>query len=136
MKSVSRLLACALLLTASGVAHSQAFPDKPVRIIIGFPAGTGNYDHMAGELFKFMAGIDLVHVPYKGGVQALTDTVSGQVAMYFPGVPLSLPLVKAGKVKALGTSGTRRSPAEFQTFFKSEIGKWAKVIKAIGLSVD
>ena len=73
--------------------------------------GPGNSDHMAGELFKYMAGIDIVHVPYKGGNQALNDTISGQVAMYFPGVPVALPMVKAGKVRAFATTGPKRLPA-------------------------
>ena len=73
--------------------------------------GPGNSDHMAGELFKYMAGIDIVHVPYKGGNQALNDTISGQVAMYFPGVPVALPMVKAGKVRAFATTGAKRLPA-------------------------
>src|SRR6185436_7310118 len=79
---------------------------RPGQLSFG-SGGTGNSDHMAGELFKFMAGVDLVHVPYKGGNQALTDTVSGQVAMYFSGVAAALPLLKSGRAKALGTSGTR-----------------------------
>ena len=73
--------------------------------------GPGNSDHMAGELFKYMAGIDIVHVPYKGGNQALNDTISGQVAMYFPGVPVALPMVKAGTVRAFATTGAKRLPA-------------------------
>ena len=73
--------------------------------------GPGNSDHMAGELFKYMAGIDIVHVPYKGGNQALNDPISGQVAMYFPGVPVALPMVKAGKVRAFATTGAKRLPA-------------------------
>ena len=73
--------------------------------------GPGNSDHMAGELFKYMAGIDIVHVPYKGGNQALNDTISGQVAMYFPGVPVALPMVKAGKVRAFAITGPKRLPA-------------------------
>jgi tripartite-type tricarboxylate transporter receptor subunit TctC len=73
--------------------------------------GPGNSDHMAGELFKYMAGIDIVHVPYKGGNQALNDTISGQTAMYFPGVPVALAMVKAGKVRAFAVTGHNRLPA-------------------------
>ena len=73
--------------------------------------GPGNSDHMAGELFKYMTAIDIVHVPYKGGNQALNDTISGQVAMYFPGVPVALPMVKAGRVRAFATTGPKRLPA-------------------------
>ncbi len=73
--------------------------------------GPGNSDHMAGELFNYMAGINIVHVPYRGGNLALNDTISGQVAMYFPGVPVALPMIKAGKVRAFATTGPKRSPA-------------------------
>jgi tripartite-type tricarboxylate transporter receptor subunit TctC len=175
---------------------------KPGQLSFG-SAGTGNSDHMAGELFKYLAGIDLAHVPYKGGPQALTDTVNGQVSMYFGGLPVALPMVKAGRVKALGTSGAKRSPAlpdvptiaeagvpgyevslwygllapartpkdivakisadvaralkspetqerfntlgvetvgstpdQFSGFIKSELGKWGKVVKATGITVE
>ena len=73
--------------------------------------GPGNSDHMAGELFKYMTAIDIVHVPYKGGNQALNDTISGQVAMYFAGVPVALPMVKAGKVRAFASTGPKRVQA-------------------------
>lgn len=69
--------------------------------------GVGNSDHMAGELFKWMAGIDIVHVPYKGGNVALNGVITGEVAMYFPGVPVALPMIRAGKVKALGVSSSK-----------------------------
>lgn len=74
-------------------------------------AGTGNSDHMAGELFKFMSGANLVHVPYKGGPPALTAAMTGEVAMYFGGLPVSVPQIKAGKVKALAVTGAKRSAA-------------------------
>ena len=81
---------------------------KPGQLNFG-SGGTGNSDHMAGELFKSMAGIDIVHVPYKGGTEAMNDTIGGQVAMYFAGVTASLPFVKSGRLKVLGTSGAKRS---------------------------
>jgi tripartite-type tricarboxylate transporter receptor subunit TctC len=65
-------------------------------------SGTGNSDHMAQELFKSMARINIVHVPYKGSPQALT-------AMYLTGLPPTLALIKAGRLRALGVSGTSRS---------------------------
>jgi tripartite-type tricarboxylate transporter receptor subunit TctC len=71
--------------------------------------GHGNSDHLAAELFSYMTGISMVHVAYKGGPQALADVVSGQVAMYFSGVPVALPFVKSGKVRALGVTGARRA---------------------------
>ncbi len=70
--------------------------------------GVGNSDHMAGELFKWMAGIEIVHVPYKGGNVALNGVITGEVAMYFPGVPVALPMIKAGRAKALAVSSAKR----------------------------
>ncbi len=83
---------------------------KPHELNFG-SGGVGNADHLSGELFKFMAGVDMVHVPYQGGNEAMTDTMSGYVSMYFSGVAAALPLVQSGKLKALGTSGPKRSPA-------------------------
>src|SRR3982751_3605803 len=65
--------------------------------------------HMAGELFKAMAGVDIVHVPYKGSAGARTDVLGGQVQMMFDAIPTMAPNVRAGKLKALGTSGRARS---------------------------
>jgi len=165
-------------------------------------AGAGNSDHMAGALFNVMAGTDLVHVPYRGGPQAMTDTISGQVAVYFSGLPGALPMIKGGRVKALGVSSPKASPslpgvpaiadavpgydvnlwyglaapaatpadivnriaaevakvlampdtqdklaavgvdragttpAQFKTFYESEIAKWARVVKATGITIS
>ncbi len=73
-------------------------------------AGVGNADHFAGELFKALARIDMVHVPYKGGAQAAQDTITGQVSMYFSGILVGLPLAKAGRVRALAVATGTRSP--------------------------
>jgi len=72
-------------------------------------SGTGTPYHMAGELFKAMAGVDIVHVPYKGSSGARTDVMGGQVQMMFDAIPTMAPSVEAGKVRALGTSGKVRS---------------------------
>jgi tripartite-type tricarboxylate transporter receptor subunit TctC len=72
-------------------------------------SGTGNSDHMAQELFKSMARINIVHVPYKGSPQALTGVIGGETAMYLTGLPPTLPLIRAGRLRALGVSGTSRS---------------------------
>jgi tripartite-type tricarboxylate transporter receptor subunit TctC len=73
--------------------------------------GVGNTDHMTGELFAEMAGLKMVHVPYKGGTEAMTDVMSGRISTYFAGVAACLPLVKAGKLKVIATTGAQRSPA-------------------------
>ena len=73
-------------------------------------SGPGTPYHMAGELFKAMAGLDIVHVPYKGSSGARTDTLGGQVQMMFDAITTMAPNVRAGKLKALGTTGKARSP--------------------------
>ena len=72
-------------------------------------SGTGTPYHMAGELFKHMAGVNIVHVPYKGSSAARTDVMGGQVQMMFDAITTMAPAVQAGKVRALGTSGKVRS---------------------------
>jgi tripartite-type tricarboxylate transporter receptor subunit TctC len=71
--------------------------------------GTGSMSHLAGELFKITAKIDMVHVPYKGGGPALIDTVAGQVPVYFAGVTTALSNVQAGRLRALAITGNARS---------------------------
>src|SRR3954463_16674709 len=65
-------------------------------------AGIGSSNHLSGELFRVMAGIDIVHIPYKGGGAAITDLLAGQVSMYFGTTPSTLPFVQNGKLRALG----------------------------------
>ena len=72
-------------------------------------SGNGTPYHMAGELFKAMAGVDIVHVPYKGSSGARTDVLGGQVDMMFDAVPTMSDHVRSGKVKAFGTTGEKRS---------------------------
>ena len=73
-------------------------------------SGPGTPYHMAGELFKVMAGVSILHVPYKGSAGARTDVLGGQVDMMFDAIPTMSEHAKAGKVKALATSGKTRSP--------------------------
>jgi tripartite-type tricarboxylate transporter receptor subunit TctC len=74
-------------------------------------AGNGTGGHLSGELFKILAGIDMLHVPYKGVAPAIVDVIGGQVSMTFASILSSLPHVKSGKLKALAVTGSRRSPA-------------------------
>lgn len=73
--------------------------------------GVGASTHLAAELFKSMAGIDLVHVPYKGTVPSLVDVINGQVPITFGTVPTVIQHVKAGKLRALGLTGAKPSPS-------------------------
>ena len=165
-------------------------------------AGTGSTAHLAGELFKYLAAIDIVHVPYKGAGPALTELIGGQVQMLITGYPGALPHIKSGKLRALGATGPKRmiaapdlptigetvkgydvtssyglllparapqaivarlhremaalvknpqvqeklialgfepegnTPAEFAAQMRSELAKWAKVIKAAKIVVE
>lgn len=97
--------------------------------------GSGTAPHLGGELLKSLTGIDMVHVPYKGGGPALLALISGEVAMLFSSLPSTLPQVKAGKVRALAVSSAKRSPAvpELPTVAESgvpnfEVTSWYGVL--------
>jgi len=86
------------------IAYAKANPGK----INMASAGNGSVVHIAGELFKMMAGVDMVHVPYKGGGPGVTDLLGGQVQVMFATAPSSIEFVKAGKLRALAvTTATR-----------------------------
>jgi tripartite-type tricarboxylate transporter receptor subunit TctC len=90
--------------TAELVALAKAKPGS-----VNFAsAGNGSTAHLAGELFKALAAIDIVHVPYKGAGPALTDLIGGQVQMLITGYPGALPHIKSGKLRALGVTGSKR----------------------------
>ena len=72
--------------------------------------GVGGSTHLAGELFKLLAKVDMVHVPYKGGSPAVTDLVAGQVTMTFGNLTTVLPFAKAGRLRALAVTSAKRSP--------------------------
>jgi tripartite-type tricarboxylate transporter receptor subunit TctC len=87
------------------IAYAKANPGK-INMASG---GKGAPSHVAGELFKMMAGVDMVHVPYRGEALALPDLISGQVQVYFAVMPASLGYIRAGKLRALAvTSATRQ----------------------------
>jgi tripartite-type tricarboxylate transporter receptor subunit TctC len=91
---------------AEFVAYARQNPGK-----INFgSAGTGGTIHLAGEMFKQMAGIEMTHVPYKGAGPALTDLLSGNIQVMFDTLSTALPPVKSGMVHALGVSSAERSP--------------------------
>ncbi len=73
--------------------------------------GSGSSTHLATELFKMLAKVDLLHVPYKGGGPALTDLIGGQVSMYFASLPAAGPHLKTGRVRALAVTGKQRVAA-------------------------
>jgi tripartite-type tricarboxylate transporter receptor subunit TctC len=180
------------------IAYARANPGK----LTFASAGPGTASHLAGELFKTMAKVDMLHIPYKGNVPAITDLLAGQTSLLFATMPTVLPHAKAGKLRALATLGAERStatpelptigetlkgfevnnwiglfapagtppeivrrwngevmrvmqspdiqarlpvdgarftantPEQFSSFVKSEIAKWAPVVKASGARVD
>ena len=111
MSSMPHVLTVSPKVAANSVAELIALAKASPGKLNFASAGIGNSDHMAGELFKSMAAIDIVHVPYKGGQQAMADTVAGTTDVYFAGLPVGLPMVQAGRVKGLATSGKTRSKA-------------------------
>jgi len=180
------------------IAYARANPGK----LTFASAGPGTASHLAGELFKTMAKVDMLHIPYKGNVPAITDLLAGQTSLLFATMPTVLPHAKAGKLRAIATLGSGRSaatpelptigetlkgfevnnwiglfapagtppeivrrwngevmrvmqsadiqarlpvdgarftpntPEQFSAFVKSEITKWAPVVKASGARVD
>jgi tripartite-type tricarboxylate transporter receptor subunit TctC len=180
------------------IGHARSHPGK----LTFASAGMGTASHLAGELFKTMANVDMTHVPYKGNVPAITDLLAGQTGLLFATMPTVLPHAKAGKLRAVATIGSARasatpelptvgeslpgfevnnwiglfapagtpqeivrrwnaevlrimqspeiqsrlpnegarfypkSPDQFAAFVKSEIAKWAPVVKASGARVD
>jgi tripartite-type tricarboxylate transporter receptor subunit TctC len=86
------------------IALAKARPGK----LNGASAGTGGMTHLGLELFKSVAGLDIVHVPYKGGGPAMTDLMAGQVDLYFGGVPTALPHARAGKLRGLAVTSLTR----------------------------
>jgi tripartite-type tricarboxylate transporter receptor subunit TctC len=89
------------------VAYAKANPGR----ISMASAGNGSAPHVAGELFKMMAGIDMVHVPYRGGGPAVTDLIAGQVQVLFAGAPESIEHIRAGRLRPLAVTDTTRLEA-------------------------
>lgn len=106
-------------------------------------AGNGSPPHLAGELMKAMAAIDIVHVPYKGLAPGLIDLLGGQVSLMFPAISAGLPHAKAGRLRALAVTSLRRSPAapELLTMDESglrgfEVYSWIGIMGPAGLPKD
>jgi tripartite-type tricarboxylate transporter receptor subunit TctC len=92
---------------AEFIAYAKANPGK-----INFGSGgSGSTPHMAAELFKMLAGVDMVHVPYRGTAPALVDLLRGQLQVMFDGIPTSIELIKAGRLRPLGVTTATRAEA-------------------------
>ncbi len=120
------------------IAYAKANPGK---LSYG-SAGIGSSLHLAGEFFKREAGIDIVHVPYKGAGQAVTDLVGGQTQMMFGPAVSILPLAKAGKLRALAVTSPKRSalapdlPAVAETLPSFEVVGWYGLAAPAGTPKD
>jgi tripartite-type tricarboxylate transporter receptor subunit TctC len=105
--------------------------------------GVGSTPHLSGELFKSLAGIDVVHVPYKSGPPAVSDLLAGQVSFMFENMPGTMPFVRAGTLRALAVTSARRSPLapELPTMIEAgvpgyEMSGWNGIVMAKGTSPE
>jgi tripartite-type tricarboxylate transporter receptor subunit TctC len=106
-------------------------------------SGSGTSIHMSGEMFKYMAGVNLIHIPYKGSAPAVTDLLGGQVMMMFDNIPSSMPHIKSGKLRAIATTGAKRDPSlpDLPTIAESgvpgyEAGVWFGLMAPTGTPKD
>ena len=120
LTGVTQLVATHLAIVANpnapfnNVAELVAYAKRnPGKLSFGSP-GTGGTSHLAGELLNRTAGIDMVHVPYKGSVQAQTDVIAGRLPLMVDAASSALPFVTAGRLKMIATTGPRRLPGHEQ----------------------
>ena len=122
------------------------------RAVTDASSGNGSPAHLCGELLRGLTGIDIVHLPYKGGAPASNDLRSGQVQIYCPGISSVLQLIQGGSLKALAVTMPKRTPflpdgptageqglggpAEFARFLAAESSKWGAVVKKANIKVD
>ena len=113
------------------IAHAKVNPGKVTMASFG----TGSASHLAGELFKFMAGIDMVHIPYRGGAPMTTDLIGGQVQVGFDVMVTALPQVRSGKLRALGVLGAKRFDLlpDVQTVAETVAGYEASTWAGVGV---
>src|SRR5439155_17032412 len=120
------------------IAYGRANPGK----LTFASAGMGTASHLAGELFKTMAHIEMTHIPYKGNVPAITDMLAGQTSLLFGTMPTVLPHAKAGKLRALATIGTARSaaapdlPTVAETLPGFDVNNWVGFLAPAGTPND
>jgi tripartite-type tricarboxylate transporter receptor subunit TctC len=120
------------------IAYARAHPGR----LTFASAGMGTASHLAGELFKTMARIEMTHVPYKGNVPAITDLLAGQTSLLFATMPTVLPHAKAGKLRAIATIGSVRSaaapelPTVAETLPGFEVNNWVGLFAPAGTPAD
>jgi tripartite-type tricarboxylate transporter receptor subunit TctC len=134
-----------LSLDASVVVVNPSVPAKTIPELIAYAkanpgkinmasAGIGSLAHVAGELFKMMTGVNMVHIPYRGGAPALTDLIGGQVQLMFPVMSATIEYIRAGRLRALGVTTATLSPAlpEIPTVGDTVPGYEANTVYGIG----
>jgi tripartite-type tricarboxylate transporter receptor subunit TctC len=109
--SLSNVLVLHPSVKANSVAEVIAMAKAQPGTINYASSGSGTSIHMSGEMFKFMAKVDMTHIPYKGSAPAMSDLLGGQVMMMFDNIPSALQHIKSGKLRALATTGAQRDPA-------------------------
>src|SRR3954451_8384797 len=117
------------------IAYAKANPGK----LSNASSSNGSPGHVSGELFKYVTGTEIVHVPYKGGAPAIADLIAGNVQLMFESTNSMAPHVKAGRVRGLAVSGTKRSnafpdvPTIGETVAGYEVDAWSGIIAPSGL---
>jgi tripartite-type tricarboxylate transporter receptor subunit TctC len=120
------------------IAYARAHPGR----LTFASAGMGTASHLAGELFKSMARVEMTHVPYKGNVPAITDLLAGQTSLLFGTMPTVLPHAKGGKLRALATIGSVRSaaapelPIVAEALPGFEVNNWIGLFGPAGTPID
>jgi len=109
--SISNVVIVPVDLPAKNIAELVALAKREPGKLSFASSGAGSSTHMSAELFKSMAGLDIVHVPYKGSGQALPDLIAGRVSMMFENAPGAVSYIKGGKVRALAVTGLKRAAA-------------------------
>ena len=109
--SITNVLTVPLDIPAKSVAELIALAKAQPGKLSFASSGAGSSTHLSGELFKSMAGIDVLHIPYKGSGQALIDLMAGRASMIFDNMPSVLPHIRGGKLRGLAVTGTKRSAA-------------------------
>ncbi len=112
---ITQILAAPLVLLANNAFPAKTVPElialakaRPGLVSYGSP-GNGSAAHLASELFRHLSGTQMLHVPYRGAPPIYTDLIAGQITIYMGTLPAALPLTKAGRLKALATTSTKRS---------------------------
>src|SRR5437764_877920 len=140
MQALVLLLAVSPSLPVRSVPELIDYAKKNPGKLMNASSSNGSPGHVGGELFKYMTGTDIVHVPYKGGAMAINDLIAGHVQVMFESLNSIAPYAHSGRVRALAVSGARRSPAfpDLPTIAEAgvpgyEAGTWSGVIGPAGM---